>query len=213
YPIHLPPLRDRIDDVPLLAEHFLRRFGVANPAAILPADTGAFLKSRAWAGDVRALRAALGHAASEARGGAGRPDARPGQCEPAAPPARTPAPPPPDPLTVNTATEIAVSPDGKHVAFCLATWKEATDDRKTDLWVVATDGTGKPKQLTSDRANDRHPKWSADGKSIYVLANRKKDGQKEPPFNGQAQVWKVDIEDGEVSPITGRKGAGVSGFD
>src|SRR5205085_10620191 len=27
YPIHVPPLRDRVDDVPLLAEHFLRRFG------------------------------------------------------------------------------------------------------------------------------------------------------------------------------------------
>src|SRR5690606_34924405 len=74
YPIHLPPLRDRVDDVPLLAEHFLRRFGVANPAAVLPPDTVAFLQARPWPGNVRELRNALEHAAIEARGGPLRPE-------------------------------------------------------------------------------------------------------------------------------------------
>ena len=74
YPIHLPPLRDRVDDVPLLAEHFLRKFGVVNPAAVLPADTLAFLKARPWPGNVRELRNALEHAAIEARGAALRPE-------------------------------------------------------------------------------------------------------------------------------------------
>ncbi|MBY0456712.1 MAG: sigma-54 dependent transcriptional regulator [Gemmataceae bacterium] len=68
YPIHLPPLRDRVDDVPLLAEHFLRKFGVANPVHALPAETLGFLKSRPWPGNVRELRNALEHAAIEARG-------------------------------------------------------------------------------------------------------------------------------------------------
>jgi two-component system nitrogen regulation response regulator GlnG len=74
YPIHLPPLRDRIDDIPVLAEHFLRKFGVANPSAVLPADTLAFLKSRPWPGNVRELRNALEHAAIESRGGPLRPE-------------------------------------------------------------------------------------------------------------------------------------------
>jgi two-component system nitrogen regulation response regulator GlnG len=74
YPIHVPPLRDRVEDVPQLAEHFLRRFGAANPAAMLPADTLAFLKSRPWPGNVRELRNALEHAAIEARGGPLRPE-------------------------------------------------------------------------------------------------------------------------------------------
>jgi two-component system nitrogen regulation response regulator GlnG len=69
YPIHLPPLRDRVDDIPALAEHFLLRFGVANPAAMLPVETLAFLKSRPWPGNVRELRNALEHAAIESRGG------------------------------------------------------------------------------------------------------------------------------------------------
>lgn len=74
YPIHLPPLRDRVDDIPLLAEHFLRKFGLTNPAAMLPAETLAFLQTRPWPGNVRELRNALEHAAIEARGGPLRPE-------------------------------------------------------------------------------------------------------------------------------------------
>ncbi|MCE9560560.1 MAG: sigma-54 dependent transcriptional regulator [Planctomycetes bacterium] len=74
YPIHLPPLRDRIDDIPALAEHFLRKFGVANPVEVLPAETRSFLKSRPWPGNVRELRNALEHAAIEARGGPLQPE-------------------------------------------------------------------------------------------------------------------------------------------
>jgi two-component system nitrogen regulation response regulator GlnG len=74
YPIHLPPLRDRVDDIPLLAGHFLHKFGVPNPAGVLPADALAFLKARPWPGNVRELRNALEHAAIEARGGPLRPE-------------------------------------------------------------------------------------------------------------------------------------------
>ncbi len=89
YPIHLPPLRDRIEDIPALGQHFLRKFDVANPAAILSADTIAFLASRPWPGNIRELRNALEHAAIQARGGALRPEHFP---EPAAfaGPANTP---------------------------------------------------------------------------------------------------------------------------
>jgi two-component system, NtrC family, nitrogen regulation response regulator GlnG len=72
YPIHLPPLRDRVDDIPLLAEHFLRKFG--NPSSILPPETLALLQSRPWPGNVRELRNALEHAAIEARGGLLKPE-------------------------------------------------------------------------------------------------------------------------------------------
>jgi len=130
----------------------------------------------------------------------------------AQPPARTHDVTPDDYASVALITELAVSPDGKQVAYCLATWDVKADNRRTDLWVVATDGQGKPRQLTRDRANDRHPKWSADGKAIYVLGNRKKDGQKEPPFNGSTQLWKVNAEDGSAKAITKHAG-GITGFD
>ncbi len=67
FQIHLPALRERTDDIPLLAEHFLRRF---EPAALplMPA-TIAFLQTLPWIGNVRELRNALEHAAIVSRGG------------------------------------------------------------------------------------------------------------------------------------------------
>ena len=108
---------------------------------------------------------------------------------------------PADYATVNTITEIALSPDGKQVAYCLATWDRKSDRRATELWVVDTDGKGKPRQLTTDRANDRNLKWSADGKAVYALANRK----------GKAQVWKVPLA-GKPEAVTKVK-SGVVAYD
>jgi two-component system nitrogen regulation response regulator GlnG len=65
--ISLPPLRERGDDVIVLAEHFLRRFELR--ALPLSAETARFLRSQPWFGNVRELRNALEHAAIIARGG------------------------------------------------------------------------------------------------------------------------------------------------
>jgi two-component system nitrogen regulation response regulator GlnG len=65
--IHLPPLRDRPEDVVPLAEHFLSRL---DPRVLpLPAETAEFLKLQPWPGNVRELRNALEHAVIVARGG------------------------------------------------------------------------------------------------------------------------------------------------
>jgi len=67
FQLHLPPLRERGEDVPVLAEHFLRRF---EPRALpLLPETVRFLQSLPWLGNVRELRNALEHAAIVARGG------------------------------------------------------------------------------------------------------------------------------------------------
>ncbi len=120
---------------------------------------------------------------------------------------------PDDYFTLNSITEIAVSPDGKSVAYALATWDKAEDNRRSDLWVIATDGKRKPAKLTFDRANDRHIKWSADGKHLYFLGNRKKAAETKPPFDGTSQVWRVAADgSGEVKAIT-REVGGVTGYD
>jgi two-component system nitrogen regulation response regulator GlnG len=69
YPIHLPPLRERVEDIPLLAEYFLRRLGLGDPELRLPEATRRYLQARPWPGNVRELRNALEHAAIEARHG------------------------------------------------------------------------------------------------------------------------------------------------
>ncbi len=67
FPIALPALRDRPEDIEPLAEHFLRRF---EPRALpLLPQTVRFLQSLPWFGNVRELRNALEHAAIVARGG------------------------------------------------------------------------------------------------------------------------------------------------
>jgi DNA-binding NtrC family response regulator len=53
--ISLPPLRDRVVDISLLASHFLRVFGGAVPPA-LTADAIAALEGYPWPGNVRELR-------------------------------------------------------------------------------------------------------------------------------------------------------------
>ncbi len=69
FPIHLPPLRDRRDDIPALAEHFLRQSRLADVAdtRLAPALVDA-LRARPWTGNVRELRNAIEHAAIVARG-------------------------------------------------------------------------------------------------------------------------------------------------
>jgi dipeptidyl aminopeptidase/acylaminoacyl peptidase len=119
---------------------------------------------------------------------------------------------PDDYFTLAAISEVAVSPDGRYVAYCEARWDKSDDGRKTDLWVVSTDGKSKPKRLTFDRANDRKPKWSADSRTIHVLGNRKREAEKKPPFDGTTQVWKVTVDSADVRPITKTEG-GVTGYD
>jgi transcriptional regulator with GAF, ATPase, and Fis domain len=57
-PIHVPPLRDRLDDVPALLDHFMTEFGRQHrlPCPPIGDETMGWLKSYAWPGNVRELR-------------------------------------------------------------------------------------------------------------------------------------------------------------
>jgi DNA-binding NtrC family response regulator len=68
FPIALPPLRERREDIPALAMHFLREAaGEDGPAAFSPTAM-AELQARRWRGNVRELRNAVEHAALVSRG-------------------------------------------------------------------------------------------------------------------------------------------------
>jgi Nif-specific regulatory protein len=60
-PVVLPPLRDRPDDIPLLARFFLRRYAEANRRLLpeLSAEVQAALLSHDWPGNVRELENAI----------------------------------------------------------------------------------------------------------------------------------------------------------
>jgi DNA-binding NtrC family response regulator len=68
--ITLPPLRDRLGDIPLLARRFLQEFARENgkPVNDFTADALEWLMNYAWPGNVRELRTAMEHAVVLCRG-------------------------------------------------------------------------------------------------------------------------------------------------
>jgi len=60
FPIHVPALRERGDDIELLARHFLDELNAeADTAKRLSVDARAFLRSHSWPGNVRELKNAV----------------------------------------------------------------------------------------------------------------------------------------------------------
>ena len=66
--IRLPPLRNRVEDLPLLCEYFLRRVGYPSPESAIDQSVADALVKRKWWGNVRELRNAVEHASVLARG-------------------------------------------------------------------------------------------------------------------------------------------------
>jgi DNA-binding NtrC family response regulator len=60
-PVHLPPLRERRGDIPLLAAHFLRRFADQNEKTVRRVDDNAMtvLQAHTWPGNIRELENAI----------------------------------------------------------------------------------------------------------------------------------------------------------
>src|SRR5262249_40179178 len=68
--IYLPPLRERVEDVALLATEFMRQFGqhYKKPIEIIPAETQRLLDGYHWPGNVRELRNVMEQAVLLGRG-------------------------------------------------------------------------------------------------------------------------------------------------
>jgi transcriptional regulator with GAF, ATPase, and Fis domain len=72
FPIDVPPLRERAEDIPLLAQHFVNLSvrELKCPRPRVPRSAIAQLQSYAWLGNVRELRNVIDRAVILARGGA-----------------------------------------------------------------------------------------------------------------------------------------------
>jgi chemotaxis protein methyltransferase CheR len=71
YPITVPPLRDRTDDIPLLVEHFARYFSRRRGRVVneIPAEVMRRLQSYHWPGNVRELQNVIERAVLTSTGG------------------------------------------------------------------------------------------------------------------------------------------------
>ena len=70
FPLRVPPLRERAEDVPLLVAHFLGHFGrkLAKPLRAVSRESMERLRSYSWPGNIRELRNVLERACVLARG-------------------------------------------------------------------------------------------------------------------------------------------------
>ena len=74
--LRIPALRERLDDVPLLAAHFLQKHAGATPPTLTP-ETLEAMSEYDWPGNVRELENAVLHALALYRGDAITPEALP----------------------------------------------------------------------------------------------------------------------------------------
>jgi two-component system nitrogen regulation response regulator GlnG len=70
FPIKLPPLHDRVGDLDLLVDYYVRRFEaeLGKPEAVVPSETLEMLRGYDWPGNVRELQSALKQALLQMRG-------------------------------------------------------------------------------------------------------------------------------------------------
>jgi DNA-binding NtrC family response regulator len=71
FTIHLPPLRERVDDLPILVQHYLRRFSseLGREVREIAPDALARLRAYTWPGNIRELQSVLRQALLRASGG------------------------------------------------------------------------------------------------------------------------------------------------
>ncbi len=104
---------------------------------------------------------------------------------------------------------LAVSPDGRLVAYTESRWGEGDAGRKQELWLVARE-KGQPLRLTFGDFGAAHPTWSPDGTTLYFLG-RDRAGRDAPPHDGSRQVWRINPDGSSLQPVT-RIADGVGSF-
>jgi TolB protein len=80
----------------------------------------------------------------------------------------------------------AWSPDGRTLAVAL------TQDGLSQIYLIASDGSGTPRRLTSSSGIDTEPVFAPDGKSIYFTSDR----------GGSPQIYRVSLSGTDVTRIT-----------
>ena len=106
-----------------------------------------------------------------------------------------------DVMAVKGVGDIAVSPDGKRIAYVVTERLADSNVVNTDVWIVSVTG-GDARKVTSSPKADRAPQWSHDGTWLAFLSDR---------ANNRLQVHGIDPSGGEAWQIT-KHAKAVSSF-
>ena len=108
-----------------------------------------------------------------------------------------------DVMAIKTVGGTAISPDGKQVAYTLSYADMKENERRTEIWVVTTNG-GNARRFTMGK-NDAAPTWSPDGQSLAFISTRGTGEAAKP------QLYLISPFGGEAEKLTDSK-TGVSSF-
>jgi dipeptidyl aminopeptidase/acylaminoacyl peptidase len=100
---------------------------------------------------------------------------------------------PEDIYRLRSVSDPRLSPDGTRVAFVVTQADEASNDYRSAIWIVPSDGSAEPSRFTWSNKRDMSPRWSPDGRSLAFVSNRE----------GKApQLYVAPLDGGEARRVT-----------
>jgi dipeptidyl aminopeptidase/acylaminoacyl peptidase len=96
-----------------------------------------------------------------------------------------------DLMSLERLSEPMVSPDGLWVAYTVAKPDLSANRLTRNIWLVSTNGTSEPRQLTRG-GSDGRPRWSPDSKRLAFVSSRA----------GTEQIYLLSLSGGEGDPLT-----------
>jgi len=106
---------------------------------------------------------------------------------------------PDDVWSLRQVSDPRLAPDGRRVAFVVATPDRETDTSESVIWVAPTDGSAPARRFTAG-PKDSAPRWSPDGRFLAFVAERGEG----------AQLFLASLDGGEPEALT-HAPFGVSG--
>ncbi|MBC8165852.1 MAG: S9 family peptidase [Bryobacteraceae bacterium] len=94
-------------------------------------------------------------------------------------------------LRIARVSEPQLSPDGKTVAFTVEQPDVEKNQRPKQIWIVNSDGSGVPSQITKEFTNQR-ARWTPDGKRLVFVSSR----------TGTNQIWSMNPDGSDPKQLT-----------
>ena len=110
------------------------------------------------------------------------------------------------------------SPDGSKIVFASSRRLDGTDapnaNGTTNIWRVNSDGTGLTPltRATTTDAGSGSPLWSHDGTKIVFVSSRNPDGTDSQAPNFTFNIWLVNADGTELTPVTTTTSGADSAF-